>query len=120
MGGLGSIQTSKNEPGSGRGRRAVDCGFRKEPEREPVQDLESDVVGQLLSTAGADGENTESQWWGKKAGYTDCGGSDRATSGEVEIGTDGGPAVPSGFLRLSAGEVGAGCSGAGAAAMLAL
>src|SRR5215472_5475187 len=119
MGGLGSIQTSKSEPRSGRGRRAVDCGFRKGPEREPVQDLESDVVGQLLSAAGADGEDTERHWWEKETGHTDCGGSDRATSGEVEIGTDGGPAVPSGFLRLSAGEVGAGRSGASAAAMLA-
>ena len=41
------------------------------PEREPVQDLESDVVGQLLSTASTDGEDTESQWWGKEAGHTD-------------------------------------------------
>ena len=40
--------------------------------------------------------------------------------GEVETGAGGGPAVPSGFLRVSTGEVGAGCSGAGAAAMLAL
>jgi len=40
--------------------------------------------------------------------------------GEVEIGAGGGPAVPSGFLRVSTGEVGFGCSGAGTAAMLAL
>ena len=40
--------------------------------------------------------------------------------GEVETGAGGGPAVPSGFLRVSTGEVGAGRSGAGAAAMLAL
>ena len=46
--------------------------------------------------------------------------SDRADGGEVEIGAGGGPAVPSGFLRISTGEVGAGCSGAGTAAMLAL
>src|SRR5215469_1022192 len=103
MGGLGSIQTSKSEPRSGRGRRAVDCGFRKGPEREPVQDLESDVVGQLLSATSADGENTESQRGGKKIGHTDRVGSDRATSGEVETGARGGPAVSSGFLRLSAG-----------------
>ena len=64
----------KSEPRSGRGRRAIDCGLRGELEKEPVQDLESNVVGQLLSTAGADGENTESQRWGKKAGYTDCVG----------------------------------------------
>src|SRR5579872_5586107 len=116
VGGLGGVQTSKSEPGSGRGRRAVDCGLRE----EPVQDLESDVVGQLLSAAGADGEDPESKRWGKEAGHTDRVGSDRAAGGEVETGAGGGPAVPSGFLRVSAGEVGAGCSGAGTAAMLAL
>ena len=47
-------------------------------------------------------------------------GSDCAAGGEVETGAGGGPAVPSGFLRISTGEVGAGCSGAGTAAMLAL
>src|SRR6201987_1937966 len=47
-------------------------------------------------------------------------GSDRATSGEVETGAGGGSAVPSGFLRVSTGEVGLGCSGTGSAAMLAL
>src|SRR5271157_3166378 len=36
VGGLGGVQTSKGEPGSGRGRRRDDCGLRKEPEREPV------------------------------------------------------------------------------------
>jgi hypothetical protein len=40
--------------------------------------------------------------------------------GEVEAGSGGGPAVPSGFLRVSTGEVGIRRSGAGAAAMLAL
>ena len=40
--------------------------------------------------------------------------------GEVETGTRSGPAVPSGFLRVSPGEVGAGRSGTGTAAMLAL
>jgi hypothetical protein len=85
----------------------------------PLQDLESDVVGQLLSTAGADGQDTESEWWGKKAGHTDRIRSDRATSGEVEIGACSGPAISSGFLWLSAREVGAGRSGASTAAMLA-
>ena len=37
------------------------------PEREPVQDLESDVVGQLLSAAGADGEDTEGKRRGKES-----------------------------------------------------
>ena len=88
--------------------------------RYTVQDLESDVVGQLLSSAGADGEDTESRWRGKKTGHTNCVGSDRANGGEVETGTCGGPAVPSGFFWVSPGEVGVGCSGAGAPAMLAV
>src|SRR6266516_3479129 len=77
-------------------------------ERDPVQDLESDVVGQLPSTAGAHGENTEGERWGKEAGHTDRVGSDRAAGGEVEIGAGGGPVVPSGFLRVSTGEIGTG------------
>lgn len=76
--------------------------------------------GSYFPPPGADGEDTESEWWRKEAGHTDRVGSDRATSGEVETGAGGGPVVSSGFLRLSAGEVGTGCSGAGAAAMLAL
>src|ERR1039458_2507648 len=119
-GNLGSVEASQSQQGSGRGRRANDCGFRKEPEREPVQDLESDVVGPLLSAAGADGEDSESQRRGKEAGHTDGVGSDRARGGEVETGAGGGPAVPSGFLRVSTGEVGLGGGGASAAAMLAL
>jgi hypothetical protein len=83
-------------------------------------DEQSDVVGQLLSAASADGENTESEWWGKEAGHTDRIGSDCATGGEVETGAGGGPAVPSGFLRVSTGEVGLGRSRAGTATMLAL
>src|ERR1035437_8907567 len=78
------------------------------------------IVGKLPPAADADGENTESKRWGKKTGHTNCVGSDRANGGEVEVGAGGGPAVPSGFLRVSPGEVGAGCSGAGAQAMLAL
>ena len=58
--------------------------------------------------------------WGEEAGHTDRVGSDCADGSEVETGAGGGPAVPSGFLRVSTEEVGAGCSGAGAAAMLAL
>ena len=78
------------------------------------------VIGQLLSAAGADGEDPESKRWGEETGHTDRIGSDCAAGGEVEIGVGGGPAVPSGFLRLSAGEIGSGRGGAGAAAMLAL
>ena len=61
----------KANQGAAGGRRADNCGFREEPEKEPVQDLESDDVGQLPSTAGADSEDTESKWRGEEAGHTD-------------------------------------------------
>ncbi len=54
------------------------------------------------------------------AGYTARVGSDRTTGGEIETGAGGGPAIPSGFLRVQTEEIGAGCGGAGTAAMLAL
>src|SRR5260370_16281743 len=112
---MGGVQTSKSEPWSGRGRRTVDCGLRKEPEREPVQDLESDVVGQLLSAAGADGEDTESKRRGKEAGHTDRVGSDRADGGGVETGAGGGPPGLFRFPRATPRGVGAGCRWGGSA-----
>ena len=45
--------------------------FEKRLEEESLQDLESDVVGQLLSTTGTDGEDTKEKRWRKKTGHTD-------------------------------------------------
>src|SRR5260370_36267231 len=101
---MGGVQTSKSEPWSGRGRRTVDCGLRKEPEREPVQDLESDVVGQLLSAAGADGKDTESKRRGKEGGGTHRVGSGRARRRERGTGARGGAAVFSRDLKGSTPE----------------
>ena len=56
----------------------------------------------------------------RKLGIPTVSDKDRANGGEVETGAGGGSTVPSGFLRISSGEVGTGRSGAGAAAMLAL
>ena len=42
--------------------------FRKEAEEESLQDLESDVVGQLLSATCANGENTEANGGERKLG----------------------------------------------------
>src|SRR2546421_4106450 len=71
MGGLGSLFEGKEQSRGGRPGWAVDRGFRKGLEKEPVPDLESDVVRELLSAAGADGEDPESQWRRE-----DVGGSD--------------------------------------------
>ena len=50
---------------------------------------------------------------GKRTGYPDGRRSGRASGREESIRATGGTVVPSQLLRLSAGEVGAGCSGAG-------
>ena len=68
----------------------------------------------LLSAAGANGEDTQG-WRGEKAGHSDRVGSGRSDGGEVEIGAEGGTAVPSRLLRVSAREVGVGGCGASAA-----
>jgi hypothetical protein len=49
-----------------------------------LQDLESDVIGQLLTAASADGEDTESKWRGEETGHPDRFGSNCATGCEVE------------------------------------
>jgi len=74
--------------------------FERKLKDNLLPDLESDVVGQLHSTAGTHGEDTESERRGEETGHTDCVGPDRANGGEVETGAGSGSAVPSGFLRL--------------------
>ena len=102
-----------------RGGRAVDRGVRDGPEGQSVQDLESDVVGQLLSAAGAGGGDTEAA----RRGVRDARGAHRGRPGRADgggraVGAEGGADVPSGFLRLSAGTVGAGRGGRVPAAVL--
>ena len=50
---------------------AVDRGVRDRLEGQPLQDLESDVLGKLLSTAGATRGDPESQRRYKTAGNSD-------------------------------------------------
>jgi len=61
MGSLGSLFKGKEQSRCGRPGRAVDRGFRRGLEEEPLPDLESDVVRELLSAASADGEDPASQ-----------------------------------------------------------
>src|SRR5215813_3849597 len=115
MGSLGSLFKGKEQPRGGRSGWAVDRGFRKGLEEEPVQNLESDVVRELLSAGSADGEDPESQRRREDVGDSNGLGSNRANGREESIGSSGGPTIPAGLVRVSPGEVGVGCGGAGAA-----
>ncbi len=52
----------QGQPGRPGHRRGVHCGVREEPEGEPLQALESDVLGDLHAAAGAGGGDTEDAW----------------------------------------------------------
>ena len=61
-GGLGGVGEGQRRTRVRRGGRAVDRGVREGSEEQSVQDLESDVVGELLSASGAGGGDTEAAW----------------------------------------------------------
>src|SRR5262249_1114536 len=67
-GGLGGLPEGQGQPRRGRGGRSVHRGVRGRLEEQPLQDLESDVLGELLPTAGASRRDPEGQWWLAAAG----------------------------------------------------
>ena len=74
--------------------------------------LESDVVRELLSAAGADGGNTEVRWkWGQGPRGAYCRGQNRSNGGRIVVGTADGIDLPGRFVRVPAGQVTAGCGG---------
>ena len=101
----GRLREGQGQPG-GRGcRRAVDRRVRAGPEREPLQALESDVLGDVLPAAGACGGDTEGSGKGSGAGRAHRVGPDRPNGRAVVSGAGGGTTVPSRLLRLPAGAV---------------
>src|SRR6476661_5350643 len=120
MGSLGSLYKGKEQSRGGRPGWANDRGFRKGLEEEPLQNLESDVVRELLSAASADGEDPESQRRREDVGDSDGLRSNRANGREESLGSSGGSIVPAGIVRVSPEQVGAGCGGTGAADVLGL
>ena len=76
------------------GAAGVDEQTIEDFEEESLQDLESDVVGQLLSATGQDGENTKEERWREKAGHSYCGRSHCATGGQGKTGAGSRAAVP--------------------------
>src|SRR5262245_57047546 len=69
--GLGSLQACEDQPGSGWSGWAVDCGLRGQPRGQPLQALESDVLGELLSSTGAAGRHSEGKWRDATVGHSD-------------------------------------------------
>src|SRR5688572_20805648 len=120
MGSLGSLCKGKEQSRGGRPGWAIDRGVWKGLEEEPLQNLESDVIGQLLSTASADGEDPESHWRRENAGDPDGLRSNCTNGREESIGSSGGSTLFAGIVWVSPGEVGAGCGGTGAADVLGL
>src|SRR5438128_10941802 len=59
--GLGGVAEGEGQSGSGGCRRAVDPGVRGEPHGEPLQALESALLGELHAAAGEGGRDTETQ-----------------------------------------------------------
>src|SRR3954454_9008288 len=80
-------------------------GFCAEREGQPVQDLESDVVGDVLPAAGQGGGDLEGDRWSADARRCDRGGPDRPDGGGHDAGAGGGTAVPPRLLRLPPGAV---------------
>src|SRR5262249_55061911 len=119
-GGLGGVSEGQGEPRGGRGGRAVNRGVRDRLEGEPLQDLESHVLGELLSTASTARGDPQSQR-GLEALGDPPGRRSRGADGRQDTsGATGGAAFPSRLLRVSSRKIGAGCSGHRAAAMLAV
>ena len=120
MGSLGSLCKGEEQWRGGRPGWADDRGFRKGLEEEPLQNLESDVVRELLSAASADGEDPESKRRRENVGDSDGLRSNRANGREESIGSSGGSTILAGIVRVSPEQVGTGCGGAGAADVLGL
>ena len=121
-GGLGGVPEGQGQQGRGGRRRRVDRAVRAGPEGEPVQAVESDVVGELFPAAGAGGGDTEAGRQGVRVlGVPTVADRIAQTVAAMVPGAGGGAGVPPRLLRLSAGAVGAGCgrrcagSGAGGA-----
>ena len=72
----------QGQPGRGRCGWRVDRGVREGSEEQPLQGLESDVVGLVLPAAGAAGRDTEGRRRHAAARHSDGGRSRRPDGGQ--------------------------------------
>ena len=115
---VGRLREGQGQPGGGWCRRGVDRRVRAGPEGEPLQALESDVLGDVFPAAGACGGDTEEGRRREDARGAHRGRQDRPDGRSHVFGAGGGAVVPSRLLRLSAWTLGVGRGGAVPAAVL--
>src|SRR5215510_2094972 len=117
---VGGVRTGQSESGSGWRRFRINRGVRARSEEQPLQDLESHVVGDVLSAASAHGGDTEERRRREAIGHSHRRGQDCSNGGQTVSGAPGGTVLPSRLLWLSASEVCARCCRQCAAAVLAV
>src|SRR5262249_39244633 len=92
--GVGGIPEGRGEQRCPGGGREVPGAVRGGSEERAVQDLESDELGDVLSSCGAGGGNTEIAWWwgpnarrahDRRSSSPDCGGDVPAAVGGAEV-----------------------------------
>src|SRR5712692_11957796 len=117
---VGGVRTGQSESGSGWRRFRIDRGVRARPEEQPLQDLESHVVGHVLSSTSTHGGDTEERRRREALGHSYGRRQDCSNGGQTVPGAAGGTVLPSRLLWLSASQIRARCRRNHAAAMLAL
>src|SRR5215472_1061794 len=105
----GGVPEGQSQQGGAGSRRGVDQGVREEPGREPLQALESDVLGELLPAAGPSGRDTKTgRARGSGPGGAHRGRQDRSDGREAVPGAGSGANLPRELIWVPAGAVGAG------------
>src|SRR6478735_7336997 len=106
MGGLSAGQSQSGRAGC---RRGDPRGVRQGSEEQPVQDLESDVLGVLFSASGEGDGDTQAAWrWDESPWGADDFGQGGPAGGGQEAGVEGRTDLSPGLLRLSPVPVGPG------------
>src|SRR3954464_3736926 len=105
--GLGGVAAGQGQQGSAGSGRGGSGGVRGRSEGQPLQDLESDELGVLLSSGGQGGGDPQAaRRRGPNAGRANDRGQGRADGGGHASGGAGGPSVSPGLLWLPAGASG--------------
>src|SRR6266540_5011944 len=98
--GLGGVAEGEGQPGSGGCRRGVDPGVRGEPDGEPLQALESALLGELPAAAGEGGRDPQAQRRVAGAGRAHGRRQGRADGRAPVFGAGGGAVLPPRLVRV--------------------